>query len=169
MYSIHTRPSGRPVAEHDIAPFQSDGLLLRLQENRSSLSQEARVTFTVLIGLFMALTILPALKGQWLVPISTLTSMALLVGALEYHKRSQVTDEWLAIEANHILYRNAQKNTVRLPLATTFLVEEGTGSDRLRLFLKNQWHMVEIACCLGLEEKLSLASLISQHLKRETR
>ena len=80
MYSIHSCPEGRPFASDATS---SAGFVLHLRENRFSLSQNGRVTFTVLIGLFMAMVILPALKGEMLVPIFALSTMALLIGALE--------------------------------------------------------------------------------------
>ncbi|MFN4020158.1 MAG: hypothetical protein ACK4IC_06545 [Erythrobacter sp.] len=68
MYAIHSCPAGQPDAGHPARSTQPGGLLLHLQENRSHLSQDARVTFTVLIAVFMAMAILPALRGQWLAP-----------------------------------------------------------------------------------------------------
>jgi hypothetical protein len=80
------------------APAAPRAVLVHLQEHRSHLSQDARVTFTVLIAVFMAMAIVPALRGQWLVPAYAIGTMALLVGVLEWHSRTQPAAEWLAIE-----------------------------------------------------------------------
>ena len=114
MYSIHSCPDGQPVAEVSAERASISGIVLHLQENRSTLSHEARVAFTVLIGLFMVMAILPAIKGEMLVPFFALGTMALLVGAIEWHQRSQPAEEWLTIEAGQLLWRSNRYDSIDL-------------------------------------------------------
>ena len=164
MYSILSCPGGQPLAEDSVRSAHDAGLVLHLQENRSHLSQEARTTFTVLIGLFMAMAILPAINGKMLVPVFSLGTMALLVGALEWHKRSRPAAEWLAIEDDRLRWTSNRADPVDLPARATRLVQDETGSACLRLFLQNQWQRVEIGRCLSLEEKRAVAPLIARQL-----
>ena len=46
MYSIHSCLHGQPVAEVSAERASMSGIDLHLQENRSALSQEARITST---------------------------------------------------------------------------------------------------------------------------
>ena len=165
MYSIHSCPAGQPLGAESASPAGSSGLVLHLRENRSSLSQEARTTFTVLIGLFMAMAILPALKGEMLVPIYALGTMTLLVGAIEWHQRSQPADEWLAIEADRLSWRSNRHHPVSMPPGQTRLVQDSATPASLRLFLESRPHRIEIGRCLGLEEKRAVAVLIDRQLK----
>ena len=164
MYSIHSCPDGQPLAEESVRFAHDAGLVLHLQENRSHLSQDARATFTVLIGLFMAMAILPAINGKMLVPIFSLGTMALLVGALEWHKRSRPAAEWLAIEDGRLRWTSTLADPVDLPAGATRLVQDEAGPACLRLFLENQWQRVEIGRCLSLEEKRAVAPLIARQL-----
>ena len=164
MFSIHSCPGGQPLAEESVRFTHDADLILHLRENRSQLSQEARATFTVLIGLFMAMAILPAIKGDMLVPIFALGTMALLVGALEWHSRSQPDDEWLAIGDDRLRWRSNRCDPVDLPTRATRLVQDDASPACLRLFLENHWQRIEIGRCLSLEEKRAVAPLIARQL-----
>ncbi|MEL7727962.1 DUF2244 domain-containing protein [Citromicrobium bathyomarinum] len=164
MFSIHSCPGGQPLAEESVRFTHDADLILHLRENRSQLSQEARATFTVLIGLFMAMAILPAIKGDMLVPIFALGTMALLVGALEWHSRSQPDDEWLAIGDDRLRWRSNGCDPVDLPARATRLVQDDASPACLRLFLENHWQRIEIGRCLSLEEKRAVAPLIARQL-----
>ncbi|MEL7736811.1 DUF2244 domain-containing protein [Citromicrobium bathyomarinum] len=164
MYSILSCPSGQLVAEESVRSAPEAGLFLHLRENRSQLSHEARVTFTVLIGLFIAMAILPVIKGNMLLPVFALGTMALLVGAIEWHQRSQPAAEWLAIEDNRLLWTSNRGDPVDLPARVTRLVQDEAVPSRLRLFLETQWHRIEIGRCLSLEEKRAIAPLIARRL-----
>lgn len=118
MYAIHSCPTGQPDAGQPARLAESGGLILHLQENRSHLSQDARVTFTVLIAEFMAMTILPALRGEWLVPASAIGTMALLVGVLDWHRRIRPAAEWLALDGGRLLWRSLAHETNPSALAT---------------------------------------------------
>ncbi len=164
MYSIHSCPDGRPNADLSIRHQCHANLILHLQENRSYLPQEARVAFTALIGLFMAMAILPAIKGELLVPIFALGTMALLVGALDWHGRSNPAGEWLAIENDRLRWTNSHSDLVELPVRMTRLVEDACAQARLRLFLECGPQRIEIGRCLSLEEKRAVAALIHHEL-----
>lgn len=165
MYSIHSRPDGWPTAEESVRSASDAGLILHLRENRSALSQEARVTFTVLIGLFMTMAILPAIKGEMLVPIFALGTMALLVGAIEWHQRSQPAAEWLTFENDRLHWISNHHDPVELPARATRLVQDDAVPARMRLFLESQWQRVEIGRCLSLDERREIAPLIARQLQ----
>lgn len=164
MYSIHSCPDGQPNADLSIRHQCHANLILHLQENRSYLPQEARVAFTALIGLFMAMAILPAIKGELLVPIFALGTMALLVGALDWHGRSNPAGEWLAIENDRLRWTNSHSDPVDLPVRATRLVQDEAVPAHMRLFLETQWQRIEIGRCLSLEEKRAVAALIHPEL-----
>jgi uncharacterized membrane protein len=164
MYRIRSCPTGQPDAVQAAQHAEQGGLILHLQENRSHLSQDARVTFTVLIGVFMAMAILPALRGQWLVPAYAIGTMALLVGVLEWHRRKTPAAEWLALDEGKVLWRSLTHDTVEWPLAATRFVIDDAAPARLRLFLEHRARRIEIATCLGLEERRAIADLISREL-----
>ena len=164
MYAIHSCPSGHPDACHPAQRVDHGGLILHLQENRSHLSQDARVTFTVLIAVFMAMAILPALRGQWLVPGFAIGTMALLVGILDWHRRTRPATEWLALDGGRLLWRSLAHETVDWPLTATRFVIDDAVPARLRLFLEHRARRIEIATCLGLEERRAVADLITREL-----
>ena len=164
MYSIHSCPDGQLNADLSIRHQCHTNLILHLQENRSYLPQEARVAFTALIGLFMAMAILPAIKGELLVPIFALGTMTLLIGAIEWHQRSQPASEWLAIEENRLFWTSNRGDPVDLPVRATRLVQDEAVPARMRLFLETQWQRIEIGRCLSLEEKRAVAVLIPHEL-----
>lgn len=164
MYAIHSCPAGQPDAGHPARSAHPSGLILHLQENRSHLSQDARVTFIVLIAVFMAMAILPALRGQWLVPAYAIGAMALLVGLLDWHRWTKPATEWLALDDGRLLWRSLAHDTVEWPLAATRFVIDDAVPARLRLFLEHRARRIEIATCLGLEERREVADLITREL-----
>jgi len=165
MYSIHSCPNGLPHAEIAAQRASDTPVILHLSENRSSLSQEARVTFTTLICLFMVMAILPAAKGELLVPIFSLGTMALLLGAIEWHRKKRLDSEWLAIETERLRWRSNSHDTVDFPTRFTRLVKVETTPACLRLFLETRFQRIEIGRCLNLDEKRAVASLIALRLK----
>ena len=164
MYAIHSCPPGQPDAGYPARLAEPVGLILHLQENRSHLSQDARVTFTVLISVFMAMAIVPALHGQWLVPAYAMGTMALLVGVLDWHHCTRPAAEWLALDQGRLLWRSLAHETVEWPLAATRFVIDDAVPARLRLFLEHRARRIEIATCLGLEERRAVADLITREL-----
>ena len=95
MYELLCRSSERPWAPQpeklESVPNQgaSKPLILHMQENRSHLTQDARVCFSVIAMLFMVTSIGPALHGHWLVPAFSILAMAGLTFALERHGKSR--------------------------------------------------------------------------------
>lgn len=164
MYALHSCPTGQPDAGNPARHAKQGGLILHLQENRSHLSQDARITFTVLIALFMAMAILPALRGQWLVPGFAIGAMTLLVGVLDWHRRTRPAAEWLALDDGRLLWRSLAHETVEWPLAATRFVIDDAVPSRLRLFLEHRARRIEIATCLGLEERRAVADLITREI-----
>ena len=164
MYAITDCPEGQPQAVRAAAPAAPRAVLVHLQEHRSHLSQDARVTFTVLIAVFMAMAILPALRGQWLVPAYAIGTMALLVGVLEWHSRTQPAAEGLAIEQGRVRWRSLKHDTVEWPLIGTRLIADDSSPARLRLWLTNRERRVEIGACLSLEERSAIAPIITREL-----
>lgn len=118
----------------------------------------------MLIAVFMAMAILPALRGQWLVPAYAIGTMGLLVGVLDWHRRKQPAAEWLAIEAGRVRWRNLAHDTIEWPLIGTRLIAEESGPARLRLWLTHREQSVEIGACLSLEERRAIVPLITREL-----
>lgn len=164
MYAITDCPEGQPQADRAATHAAPGAVLVHLQEHRSHLSQDARLTFTVLIAVFMAMAILPALRGQWLVPAYAIGTMGLLVGVLDWHRRKQPAAEWLAIEAGRVRWRNLAHDTIEWPLIGTRLIAEESGPARLRLWLTHREQSVEIGACLSLEERRAIVPLITREL-----
>jgi uncharacterized membrane protein len=164
MYAITDCLAGQPQADRAATHAAPGAVLVHLQEHRSHLSQDARVTFTVLIAVFMAMAILPALRGQWLVPAYAIGTMGLLVGVLDWHRRKQPAAEWLAIEAGRVRWRNLAHDTIEWPLIGTRLIAEESGPARLRLWLTHREQSVEIGACLSLEERRAIVPLITREL-----
>ncbi len=164
MYAITDCPAGQLQADRAATPAAPRAVLVHLQEHRSHLSQDARVTFTVLIALFMAMAILPALRGQWLVPAYAIGTMALLVGVLEWHRRKPPAAEWLAIEQSRVRWRSLSHEMIEWPLIGTRLIADESGPARLRLWLTHRERSVEIGTCLSLEERRAIAPLITREL-----
>lgn len=139
MYAIHSCPAGQLDAGYLVRLAEQGGLILHLQENRSHLSQHARVTITVLIAVFMAMAIVPALRGQWLVSAFAIGTMALLVGVLDWHRHTRPAAEWLALDQGRLLWRSLSNDTV-----------------------EHRARRIKIATCLGLEERRAAADLITR-------
>ncbi|MFM2272693.1 MAG: hypothetical protein RL702_1758 [Pseudomonadota bacterium] len=91
MYELLCRSSQRPWAPQPekLAEVPDRGdpkpLILQMQANRSHLTQDARVCFSVIALLFMVTAIGPALHGHLLVPAFSILEMAALTFALERH------------------------------------------------------------------------------------
>ena len=139
MYAITDCPTGQPQADRTAVHAAPRAVLVHLQEHRSHLSQDARVTFTVLIAVFMAMAILPALRGQWLVSAFAIGTMALLVGVLDWRRRTRPAAEWLALDQGWLLWRSLSNDTV-----------------------EHRARRIKIATCLGLEERRAAADLITR-------
>jgi len=83
--ATQSRPPDPQEATSPSVPFT-----LHMQQNRSAFPESGRGMLVALLSLCMAATIIPAVKGYYLVPIAVLLAMAALVLALEYFQRQPV-------------------------------------------------------------------------------
>jgi len=172
MYELLRRSSERPWAEAstllESAPASRGGsanpLILRMQENRSHLSQEARLCFSVIGLLFLMTSIMPALKGHWLVPAFSLAAMAALTFALEQHGKSRPATEILELADGRVRHRDSAGQTVEYPAFWMRLAAEARTPSELRLFLHCRDGAFEFGRCLSLDERRQLAPIIAAAL-----
>lgn len=172
MYEILCRSPERPFALNARlnAPREDHaGLVLHMRENRSHLSEPARRTFAVLGAVMMALAILPALSGHWLVPVFCLMAMGGLVFALESHARATLAGEMLEIADGTIHHRDAQGLATHIPVLFAKLDAQAPTPSSLRLILRSPKASVEIGRCLGLDERRALIPLIAAALAQGRR
>lgn len=178
MYEILRRSSERPWARPELAsPATPDAspvggaIVLRLSENRSHLTEPARQCLAVLIATMMALSILPALKGYWMVPAYCLATMFALTFALERHARSKPRCEILEFSEGYIRHHDDGGQATELPALFTRLHADEATPTSLRLFLKHRDRSVEIGRCLGLDERRAMMPVIAAALShtREAR
>jgi len=172
MYEILCRSAERPFAlsaRSDVPRGDDAGLVLHMRENRAHLSEPARQTFAVLGAAMMALTILPALSGHWLVPVFCLMAMGGLVFALEQHARSKPDGEVLEIAHGTIRHRDARGQATHMPCLFAKLEAEAPTPSSLRLILRSPKASVEIGRCLGLEERQALVPVIAAALAQGRR
>ena len=124
MFQMLGRPQGRPWATPSVAALvarpstfaspaasQGDPVIIEMRENRSHLPEAGRQTLAVLAFTLMALTILLALKGYWLVPIYALLTLAALTYALERHGKSVPRAERLEFLPGRVRHRAADGRT----------------------------------------------------------
>lgn len=164
MYATMDCPDGQAIAGNPAAPTAPRALKLHLTGSRSHLPQGARITFIIFIGLFMAVAILPALRGQTLVTGFALGTMALLVGALEWHRRKRHATSLLARDDEWSLRRAPRPDVAEWPEAGTHFIAEDATPARLRLLLTRHGGFVEIGTDLSLEEKRAVVPLIAREL-----
>lgn len=172
MYQLLRRPEGRSWAtlgdwlaldETDPIPAERP-LVLFMREDRSTLGLYERQTFAVIGTCLAALSILPALKGFWLVPVFSLGALALLVFALDRHRQSTPASETLELGEGKVVLRRLRQAPVELSLIRMrFAAEQRSPSD-LRLFIRDWQRSIEIGSCLSLEERQAIAPLIASAL-----
>ena len=135
MYELLRRSSERPwgAFSHELAGVPSADrkidrhLILHMRENRSHLSQEARLWFSMIALLFMVTSIAPALNGHWLVPAFSVLAMAGLTFALERHAKSQPACETRELDDGCVRHRDGAWHTSSVVIA-------GTASPTLEIF-----------------------------------
>ncbi len=158
MYHVLDRSNERAGA------LEWGGFVCTMQQNRSFFPSEARGALAVIVTLFMATSILPALRGYWLVPLFSLGVMALLVLALEVHQKSLPLTERLALEDGEIRYSDSTGRLFALPSYwVRFETEERSPFD-IRLHLRDRNRRLEIGTSLNLEERLTVAPIIASAL-----
>ncbi|AXU18442.1 hypothetical protein C7W88_04400 [Novosphingobium sp. THN1] len=170
MYELLCRSSQRPWApqpEKLVAVPErgtSSPLILHMQENRSHLTQDARVCFSVIALLFLVTSIAPALKGHWLVPVFSILALAGLTFALERHGKSRPASETLELAEGRVRHRDSAGQQVELPSFWMRLAAEGRSPSELRLFLRGRDGSIEFGRCLSLDERRAVAPLVAAAL-----
>ncbi len=143
-----------------------EGVLLHLRENRSHLSERGRQAVAAIVFVWLACTILPALKGLWPVAAYSLAVMTALLVALGCHARSRPASETLTFAGARIRHRNASGQTAELPSRLVRLHIDEPAPAELHLFLRHGATSVEIARCIGIDERraliTTLAALLAQ-------
>jgi uncharacterized membrane protein len=135
-----------------------------MQENRSHLSQDARVCFSVIGLLFMVTSIGPALHGHWLVPVFSILAMAALTFALERHGSSSPKQETLEMGDGRVRHRDSSGRQTELPAFRMQLAAEGRSPSELRLFLRGRDGSIEFGRCLSLDERRAVVPLVAAAL-----
>lgn len=172
MFELLCRSAERPWAIKtqiaDSAPNAEhpQSLILHMRENRSHLSQEARVCFAVIGLLFMVTSIGPALHGYWLVPAFSLAAMAALTFALERHAAGNPATETLELSDGRVSHRDSAGKQVDLPAFWMRLATEGRNPSELRLTLRGRDGAIEFGRCLSLDERREVAPLVAEALAR---
>lgn len=170
MYELLCRSSERPwipqPGRSADVPTRgtSRSLILHMQENRSHLTQEARVCFAVIALLFMVTSFGPALHGHWLVPAFSIVAMAGLTFALEQHGKSPPVSETLELSEGRVRHRDSAGQQIELPSFWMRLAAEGRSPSDLRLFLRGRDGSIEFGRCLSLDERRAVAPLVAAAL-----
>jgi uncharacterized membrane protein len=170
MYELLCRSPERPWAAKPQklnsvpAKGNSNPLILHMQENRSHLSQDARICFSVIGLLFMVTSIGPALHGHWLVPAFSILAMAALTFALERHSKSMPAQETLELADGRVRNRDSSGRQIELPTLWMHLAAEGRSPSNLRLFLRGRDGSIEFGRCLSLDERRAVAPLVAAAL-----
>jgi uncharacterized membrane protein len=162
MYNVLDRSYERAGAQ------QERGFICTMQQNRSHFPDEARGALAVVVTLFMATSILPVLRGYWLVPFFSLAVMALLVLALEAHQKSQPLTERLALENGEARYSDSTGRLFALPSYWVRFETEQRSAFDIRLHLRNRNQRFEVGTSLNLEERLAVAPIIAEALATAT-
>lgn len=158
MYHVLDRSHERAGALHE------GGFVCTMQQNRSHFPDEARGALCVVVTLFMGTSILPLLRGYWLVPLFSLAVMALLVRALEAHRKSQPLTERLALEGGEIRYSDSTGRLFALPSYWVRFETEQRSPFDIRLHLRDRNQRFEVGTSLNLEERLAVAPIIASAL-----
>jgi len=158
----------RPCQMQGVSPKWNEEdrkvLVLLMQQNRSSFPKEGREALSVMITLFMAMSILPALSGNYVVPIFSIGVMAMLVWALDRHQKSAPYSEHLELADGQVRYSDSLGRTFSLPSYwARFETEKRTPVD-VRLHLRSRERRFEFGASLSLEERLAIGPVIAQAL-----
>ena len=140
------------------------GIVLHMQQNRSSIPDEGRSALSVIVTLFMLTSVLPALRGNLLVPLFSIGVMALLVWALEFHRKAPPYSEQLELADGELRYADSSGRTFAIPSYwARFELEQRTPTD-VRLHLRSRDRQFEFGKSLNLEERLAIGPVIEQAL-----
>ena len=157
------KSSAQIMIPKQVAPVEP-GIVLHMQQNRSSFPQEGRIALSVLVTLFMLTSVLPALRGNFLVPLFSIAVMAMLVWALEFHQKSPPYSERLELADGEVRYADNAGRAFTMPSYWVRIeAEERTPVD-LRLHLRGRDRRFEFGTSLSLEERLAIAPVIERAL-----
>lgn len=155
-------------ASHSVIPNQgisvSNGIVLQMQQNRSSFPAEGRRALSVIVTLFMLTSVLPALRGNFLVPLFSIGVMALLVWALEFHQKSPPYSERLELADGKLLYADSAGRTFAMPSYWARIEAQKRTPSDVRLHLRSRGSHFEFGNSLSLEERLAIAPVIERAL-----
>lgn len=172
MYELLCRSAQRPwaLSPERLEPVPETAepkpLILHMRENRSHLSQDARVSFSAIGLLFMVTSVGPALCGHWLVPAFSLLAMAALTFALERHGKAKPAHETLEVAGGRVRHRDSTGPQIELPVFSMHLAAEGKDASDLRPFLRGRDGSIEFGRCLGVDERRAVAPLVAAALAR---
>lgn len=155
------RDGGNGGKSRAIEPNRERSFVLHMEENRSCFPQDARGALVVMVTLLMATSILPALKGYWLVPLFSLGMMALLVWALEHHQKSAPKFERLELGDGELRYSNSAGHVFALPSHRLRFELERPQPANVRLLLCDRTQRHEIGTTLNVDERIAVAPLIA--------
>lgn len=162
MYEILDRPRGRSDAR------DKGAIIVRMRENRSALSNEARSAFAALAFLLLVLSIVPFIHGYWLVPAFSLAAVASLTFALERHQKRAAPAETLEVGPGRLRHADSRGRVTECEGPwLSFMVEAPTPSA-LRLLVRTAADVVEIGRCLSLDERRAVAPVIAAALGAAT-
>lgn len=162
MYEILDRPHGRSGA------CDKGAIVVRMRENRSALSHEARSAFAALAFLLLVLSIVPVVHGYWLVPAFSLAAVAALTFALERHQKQAAAAETLEVGPGRLRHADSHGRVTECEGPwLSFRVEAPTPSA-LRLLVRTAADVVEIGRCLSLDERRAVAPVIAAALDAAT-
>ncbi len=170
MFEIQRRSAERPWAKPDPSPVNAclniakGPLVVRMCENRSQLTRDARIAIASIAFVLITLTILPALRGFWLVPVFALSAMAALTFALEAHARGNPASEVLELSEGRVRHRDSSGRTTELSAFWLRLFADQPTPAEMRLFLKGRDGALEFGRCLSLDERRELAPLMAAAL-----
>lgn len=137
---------------------------LHMQQQRSTFPETGRGALLALLGLCMATTIVPAIRGYYLVPVAVLLAMAALVLALEYFQRQPVPSETIEFSFDQLRIRNHRGNMIALPSYWTRIEEVRPNPYNLRLILICRGRSIEVGRCLTMEERAEVSRIIRSAL-----
>ena len=172
MYELMCRSSERPWAPQPeklvAVPDRGNSkpLILHMQENRSHLTQDARVCFSVIALMFLVTSIGPALHGHWMVPAFSILAMAGLTFALERHGKSPPASETLELAEGRVRHRDSAGQQIEMPAFWMRLAPEERSPSDLRLFLRGRDGSIEFGRCLSLGDRRAAAPLVAAALAR---
>lgn len=172
MYEIIRRSQERPWHHRvdQINEMPSFGLtscndiVVQMRQNRSHFPQEGRAALSMMLALLMLTSVVPAIKGYWLVPVFSLGVMGSLVLALEFHQKSAPMSETLEFSGGQLRYTSSSGERFE---QSSFWVRLDTIQRHpleLRLFLNNRNDRIEFGSTLSLDERRALAPFISAAL-----